>query len=482
LEALEPDSAFCHECLGAALFRTWDFQGAEKEYRRALALDPSNPSPHLGLGGIFEHQKDYDAALEEFRQAEHLDDTSAEAHQALGRVLLAKKDLPGALTELKNAENLAPSYSATHDLYGQALEASGDLSSAIAEFKQAVAIDPKQAQLKLDLAAALEKNTDWAAARDQYRQAALADPSANVQTQYKMAQDRLNPHIASMPASGKSTKAAARGPRLRATKAEPGISGQLDAAMQAGFKAMLAGQPGEAEARYKDAVGLAEKLQPHDDRLVTSLIRVGDLYGVRNAFAEKDAALQRALRESVELHGAGSPMTTESLWSLGANALFKNDYKAALDFYSRAVDVNEKTFGENNANVADSLTFLAGVYVGQGAYGKAEPYLLRAVRIDESLFGPDGFPLDGLPLPGLCDLYDRWNKPEKAAPCYRQLLALREKKYGENTPFLLSTLRSEAKALRQLGREDEAAQVEQHLQSIRIATGQSEGVVIVPQP
>ena len=63
LEAIAPDSAMCHECLGTALFRTWDFEGARKEYRKSIELDPSEPGPHIGLGGILEEEKSYDAAL-----------------------------------------------------------------------------------------------------------------------------------------------------------------------------------------------------------------------------------------------------------------------------------------------------------------------------------------------------------------------------------------------------------------------------------
>jgi len=58
----------------------------------------------------------------------------------------------------------------------------------------------------LELAAALEKSGDRVAALDQYRQAASADHSADTQSQYKAAQQRLNKEIASMKASGNSAK------------------------------------------------------------------------------------------------------------------------------------------------------------------------------------------------------------------------------------------------------------------------------------
>jgi len=138
-------------CLASALFRTWDFEGAEKEYRKAIELDPSEPGPHLGLGGIREEQKKYDAALEEYRVAENLDNDSAEAHRDAGRVLLARTTCQNALHELKYAVNLNPSYWTTHKVYAEALDASGDHAAAIAEFKQALAIEPKEISIRFEL-------------------------------------------------------------------------------------------------------------------------------------------------------------------------------------------------------------------------------------------------------------------------------------------------------------------------------------------
>jgi hypothetical protein len=78
-------------------------------------------------------------------------------------------------------------------------------------------------------------------------------------------------------------------------------------------------------------------------------------------------------------------------------------------------------------------------------------------------------------LSSLTDLYNRWDKPEKAEPRYRQLLAAIEKQFGPNNPVLLSTLSNEAKTLRKLGRNEEAEKYEQRILSIRAAMGQPEG-------
>lgn len=474
MEGMWPDASICHDCLGTALFRNWDFQGAEKEFRSALSIDPSDADAHVGLGGLLEEQKDYDRSLEEYRRAEKLDEASINAFEGAGRVLIAKKDFSGAVEELKRDEYLNPSNATIHDLYGQALEGLGNTSGAIAEFKQAIALDPKQDQIRLELAAALEKNDNWVEAINQYHQAAMANPRPETQEQYKSAQARFNQHMAALRASGKSAEAATLGSSLHASKVDPGISEELDAIMEAGLQAMIAGHFDEAEVNYKQAVELAEKLQPHDMRLATSLLRLANCYAGKKDFPKTESAMQRALTETEKLYGAESPMMTEPLQALAQYSAFRGDFKSALDFASRAVKVNEDTFGETSDRVADNLRILARVYVMQKEYDKAEPYLLRAVRIDESLFGRDGFGLN-IPLTYLCDLYDKWMKPELAEPRYRQLLALLEKQYGPDSPVLTGALAGESKMLQELGRTEEAAKVDQRLQAIRVATGQPEG-------
>ncbi len=482
LEALAPNSATCHESLGTALFRMWKVEDAKEEYRKAISLDPSQADAHVGLGSTFEEEKNYAEALDEYRKAERLDETYADAYMRAGRVLLAEKDFAGALKELKSAGDIAPASAATHDLFGQALDASGDQSAAVAEFKQAINLDPKNPQFKVDLARAYEKNKDWAQSIDLYHQAALSDPSADMQTQYKLAQGRINQQIASMKASGKTAEAKTVEKQIRTSNVEPGISEQLNAAMEAGWNALGKNHSDEAEVQYKKAIDLALKLQPHDERLATSYIRLSSVYFMRKDADRGDEMLHRALDASVEAFGPDSPFTTEPLQSLGLSALSRKNYKLALDYFSRAVDLNKKTFGEASDKVADCLRFVAQAYVAQGQYDKAEPYLLRAVRINESLFGATLPGSSGVPLWELCNLYDKWGKPEKAEPRYHEMLLSFEKQYGVDSPVLLSTLTGEANALHKLGRNDEASAIERRMQSIRGTTSQATEAEPMPHP
>jgi tetratricopeptide (TPR) repeat protein len=397
-----------------------------------------------------------------------------------GRVLLAKKDTAPALDELKQAEYLAPSNSNVHDVYAQALEASGDIEAAISEFKQAVALNPSSAQVMLELAAAMEKKGDWSAAIDEYHKAALLDSSVdlrakivraddlNPQNEYKYAQERLKEHIASLKAAGKTSQAAQLEASVRGAEAAPSLSEKLDAALQAGAKANSQRHFDEATLDYKQAVEIAEKIQPRDQRLASALDHLGNEYFGQDP-AAAEAAYERELKVTEEIYGAQSANLAAPLQSLGRNALMQKDYASAEKFFFRAVDVNEKVYGEGSDKVAHSLLIAASVYIAQKDYAKAETYLVRALNIDESLFGHDGVDLL-MPLASVCTLYDKWGKPDKLEPCDRQLLVVLEKQFGPNSPQLVSTLTSEAQALRNLGRAKEAADVEDRLASIRSST------------
>ena len=297
-----------------------------------------------------------------------------------------------------------------------------------------------------------------------------APAQAAPQAAYKPAKERVDAPIAAKKTSGNPAGAAGVKADVGATMAAPGISARLDAAMLAGQDAAAARHIDDAEKSYKEAVDLAEELQPHDDRLPASLMRLSFLYADRRDSALTEATLQRYLKASEELYGAGSPLMTQPLQTMASYALSKQDFNSALDYYQRAIDLNAKAFGESSDAVALNLSIASNVFILQKAYDKAESYLLRALRIDEALHGKDGWDIN-IPLGYLCNVYDQWGKPDKAAPCEQRDASLVEKQFGPNSPVLLQVLPNEAKALRALNRPKEAAKIDQRVQSIRAAAG-----------
>jgi tetratricopeptide (TPR) repeat protein len=342
------------------------------------------------------------------------------------------------------------------------------MNEAIEAYRQALTLDPKRTSARQELAKVLDKTGDLVAALDQYGQAMLADSNPDTKRQYLGAQQRLENYIASLKASGKSEEAAKLETSMRALQSGPRTSDKLQAAMLAGTKALSERRFDEAERAYKEAVELAEKIEPHDQRLVESYWHLGDAYAWRQDFRNADIAYHKELSTAERLYGPQSPRLADPFTHVALLAGAQKDYSTATSFLTRAIEVNEKTYGENNKMVAEALRNMAGLYLLQSNYEQAENYLLRAETIYESLYGQDAIDV-ALPLSSLCYVYDKWGKPEKSETCQRHLLTVLEKQYGANSPFLANTLTSEAQALRKLGRAREAEQMEQRLKTIQVA-------------
>jgi tetratricopeptide (TPR) repeat protein len=133
----EAHSAFAH----VIELYDWDWQGAEKEYRRALelnpndamarfwfgeylqvmgrneegfaqmrqaiALDPLNPNPAAELGSQFYTARQYDQAMRAFQKVLELEPDNSWAHYGLGCVYSERKMYAEAIAELVKAVNLS---------------------------------------------------------------------------------------------------------------------------------------------------------------------------------------------------------------------------------------------------------------------------------------------------------------------------------------------------------------------------------------
>lgn len=465
---LAPDFPLGHMGLGTAFFRQGDYLAALTEYRKAAELDPSDPDAASKVAHAMELAGNVDEAISQYQRAIRLDPNWAKAHEGLGRSYFTKKMYAQAAEELVLAANLQPTNAAVHGTYAQVLAASGDTARAVSEFKQSLVLDPTQFRVRLQFAALLEKNGDWPEAIEQYRQVAKADFVRGTKDEYQAAQARLKEHLAALRAAGKAPAAAELEARIRTMEAAGGISRQLDAAMEAGAKAAAERRFDDAERAYQEALRLAESMQPRDDRRVTVLGRLGMLYMGRPGSTLAREFFTRQLKASEELYGALSAANTEPLEMLGRNALFERDYASAWSFFEREMNVNMKTFGENSSGVSRALGMMALFHYVQKDFEKAEPFLLRATKIDEILHGHDG--IGALAnLTALCWVYDKWEKPEKFEPCNSRMLTILEKQYGPNSQVLAPTLTSHARALRSLGRVEEASIVEQRLKTIQTA-------------
>jgi tetratricopeptide (TPR) repeat protein len=477
LEQKFPNFELCHICLGRALAGRGDNTGATEQFRKAIQLDPGDPNGYLGLGRIQEDQKNYDGALEEYRAAAQMFPNEGETHQAVGRVLLAKKDYSGAVQELKQAENLSGSSWQVHELYGRALEASGENELAIAQFNDALALNPEHPYLLTELGSALEKKGDWVGAFEQHRKAirkteeirlkALSgsdhlDYSKECNEQYRAAQGRFADYLVALKTSGHNAEAAELEKRVSELDSSAGRKEKAQMALHAGDQAFQQRNLEEAITSYKQAVELAESLRPSDEILLVALRSLGTAYGQRLDVTNAAAAFHRQLAVAEKTFGPESGQSVQALIYLAHLAASQENYKEAESYMQRAVDITLKTAGDNSSPAVETLGFLGKFYMMEKDWPKAETYLLRAVKGAEATEG-----MVYMPLWGLCQVYDGWDKPEKAQPCWHRATELLAEQSGQNSPNLVRSLTNEANAWRKLGKTSEAQAIEERISGIQ---------------
>lgn len=236
----------------------------------------------------------------------------------------------------------------------------------------------------------------------------------------------------------------------------------MQLALKAGDDAFQMKRIEDVEKSYKRAVELAGSLPPGDENLIAALGRLGNAYAMRQDYTDAVATFHRQLEVVEKTFGPQSEKASNPLRYLGQLEVMQKHYKEAESYLQRALDINTRSVGDNNLLAVESLRGLAHLYEEQCDYPKAELYLLRAVKGAEG--GENGMVM--IPLWGLCDLYDRWDKPDKGQACWHRATDLMAAQFGENSPNLTESLNSEAKALRKLGRADEAEKVEERIANI----------------
>lgn len=136
---LDPESAEAHAALGNVLMTyDWDWRGAEREFRRALALNPGYaPARHwyaLDLLVMGRHED----ALREVRRARELEPLSLVMSTGMARVLYFTRDYPAAETEYRRALAMDSTFVTARLGLGLTLLQRGDPAGALAEYRAAL--------------------------------------------------------------------------------------------------------------------------------------------------------------------------------------------------------------------------------------------------------------------------------------------------------------------------------------------------------
>ena len=144
LRALEIDDSLAeaHTALGFYLFHyEWDWDGSEKEYRRAIELKPNYATAHHWLGADLSNVKRFDDGLVELRRAEELDPLSPIIGTNLGDALVYARRYDEAIAQYKRTLIRNPTFAYAHTALGWAYGLNGMYLEAIAETRAAIELN-----------------------------------------------------------------------------------------------------------------------------------------------------------------------------------------------------------------------------------------------------------------------------------------------------------------------------------------------------
>ena len=139
IKALEIDDtlAEAHTAFGSvkALYK-WDWTGAEREFKRAIALDPSNAHAHNRSVLFLMWMGRFDEGLTESKRAEDLDPLSPTIVGDAGYAYLAARQYDDSIIQCKKAIDLEPSAMWLHAMIAWAYARKGDYAQAISEYEK----------------------------------------------------------------------------------------------------------------------------------------------------------------------------------------------------------------------------------------------------------------------------------------------------------------------------------------------------------
>jgi len=140
--ALEIDEqlAQAHTSLaGVKVWYEWDWNGADREFRRAVELNPQDATAHQWYSYYYLAMGKGEQALRQYRKALELDPLSLPVTTFYGQMLIFNRQYDQATEHLRKALEMDPGFGPAHWILGQAHVNQGRYQEAIAEFEKAPA-------------------------------------------------------------------------------------------------------------------------------------------------------------------------------------------------------------------------------------------------------------------------------------------------------------------------------------------------------
>lgn len=147
-------AAHANLALWVLFYYDWDWPGAEREFKRAIALDPNSAAAHTGYGWFLAYMGRLEDALPELQRARDLDPLSAATVVKIGIAFMYRREYARADEYLRQAIAMAPDYYDSYFYRGLNLMCQAKTADAVPVFEKAAALadsDFTQTQMSLGL-------------------------------------------------------------------------------------------------------------------------------------------------------------------------------------------------------------------------------------------------------------------------------------------------------------------------------------------
>jgi tetratricopeptide (TPR) repeat protein len=148
VKALQIDDGLAEAHASLAAVRenySWDWSGAEVEYKRAIQLDPNYVTAHAWYAMFLEIRGRQKEALQEVRKAQELDPLSLIDNVIAARIFHIGRNYDEAIREVNKTLELDPNYPPALLALGQVDEQKGLFDPAISAFRKAQSVQTNSA-------------------------------------------------------------------------------------------------------------------------------------------------------------------------------------------------------------------------------------------------------------------------------------------------------------------------------------------------
>jgi adenylate cyclase len=139
--AIDDGLAEAHTSLALIRFQyDWDWQGSEKEFKRAIELNANYAPAHHFYADMLKAQGRLEEAMQQIGLAGELDPLSLAISTGVGHVLYLSRRYDDSIRQYARTVELDPNFMQTHLWFGRPYLQKGMFSEAIAELQKAVSL------------------------------------------------------------------------------------------------------------------------------------------------------------------------------------------------------------------------------------------------------------------------------------------------------------------------------------------------------